>query len=194
MSAPAPAWPTTARKFRVGVRENPLQRSLAVKVLHAKESGLLRFTLDWNESVAQAVEGVKALFPELRVESPANDRRATRTLALSNERSALAPEIVECLDTIYEFTRRGAEEALLDFIYDRLDNLLLAGDFDTCDAILTEVNVARLDSVGMIGFLTITLPARQRLDAREGLVTRIRDALLQKRPGHEVDGLLQGLG
>lgn len=124
------------------------------------------------------------------VEPPTNDKPSTRPLA----RSGVPPSFtLGFFEKIQELTEQRAEEALLDLIYDRLDDLLVAGDFDSCDAILAAVEVARLDPVGMVGFLTITLPARERLPSRAALVTRAREALSQRRPQNEVDALLRGL-
>jgi hypothetical protein len=65
----------------------------------------------------------------------------------------------------------------LDEVFERIDGLLSASRFEECDRLLDQVDVNRLNSHLLVGFLTITAAARHKLTARERLYTRVAQAL-----------------
>ena len=84
-------------------------------------------------------------------------------------------------------------DAVLDSLYDDIDDALLAGRFDEVDEKIRGLDVAALPVEVLLGWLTITHPAAEKLPARAGLeIATIRR--LTKESG--VDGaraLLVGL-
>jgi hypothetical protein len=53
----------------------------------------------------------------------------------------------------------------LDAIYDLIDELMLSGNFDQIDKILSESKINDPDI--MLAYLTVTLPAKDKLKSRE---------------------------
>jgi hypothetical protein len=86
---------------------------------------------------------------------------------------------------------RGHIDAALDIIYDQVDEMLLAGKFDDVDHLLGGIDVGMLSVDLLIGILTATLPARQRLANRPLFYARVEQALTER--GELKTGLLEGL-
>lgn len=90
-----------------------------------------------------------------------------------------------------ELDARGHTDAALDLIYDSVDKLMRDGQFPTLDSILSGVPVAELTVDILLGLLTATLPARNRLHSRNPLFRQIEQTL--KNRGQLEPGLLTGL-
>ncbi|MEZ4406147.1 MAG: hypothetical protein R3A52_06710 [Polyangiales bacterium] len=96
------------------------------------------------------------------------------------------------LESVYAKVSDGASRAALTEIYDALDERLLDGELDAAGWILDAVEVSRLDVTTALGFLSVTLAARDRLPARRDLVDRVAEWLRAKDPAR-VASLLEGL-
>jgi len=84
-------------------------------------------------------------------------------------------------------------DAALDFVFDFVDELLLAGRFREVNRFLRGVPVEKLDPAILVGFLTITGPARMTLDAWPELIVRIKAQLRESMPPEELARVMVGL-
>lgn len=85
----------------------------------------------------------------------------------------------------------GQIDAALDMIYDSVDELMRNGEFARLDSILESILITELSVDILLGVLTATLPARNRVPSRSKLFGEI-DLLLKER-GEFEEGLLTGL-
>ena len=97
------------------------------------------------------------------------------------------------LDEIYLWSAMDRVHEALDKVFDLFDDLMSAGKFKECDALLASADVDRLKSAVAIGFLTATWAARSQLPARAELVSRLTGRLLSEKTPEEVKQLLAGL-
>jgi hypothetical protein len=89
---------------------------------------------------------------------------------------------------------QGRTDAALDLVFDRLDDLLLEGRFDACDATLRAVAPSQLPPVVAAGFLAATRAADDRLrDARALLRERIVETSRGRMSAEALEQLLAGL-
>lgn len=86
----------------------------------------------------------------------------------------------------------GNEDARLDEIYNMVDDLFLAGNFDEVDNLLPNVDPGNLGITLTIGWLTVTSWAADKLKNRNDLVRRARNFFEKEAPG-DVEALLHGL-
>jgi len=61
----------------------------------------------------------------------------------------------------------------LDYIFDTLDNLLLDGQFDTCDEILDKFVVEDYDETILVGVLTIVYVWKEKLKNHKDFCDRV---------------------
>jgi hypothetical protein len=105
--------------------------------------------------------------------------------------------VLAWLDKVYQRPCGAAgcwscPDEALSLIYDTLDDLLLEKRFADVDLALAVVNVDKLDVTLALGFLSITLAARERLPSRPDLVARVETRVRQLAPDR-VDALMGGL-
>jgi len=93
---------------------------------------------------------------------------------------------------LYILVDEGHIDQSIDVLYDRVDDLLLAGDFGTVDNLLGIIDLDRLDSYLLIGMLSITLAAASKLPSRPEFVEKVRGRLTLLAPDR-VGRLLKGL-
>lgn len=93
------------------------------------------------------------------------------------------------LESLYAET---SVHTAIDMLFDRVDRMMLDEKFEDVDGLLRIIDVDRLDSNLMVGVLTITQCARERLAERVGALERIEKRLRATDPDR-VDELLQGL-
>jgi hypothetical protein len=105
--------------------------------------------------------------------------------------SASAHASKSILDYAQLLVSHGQTDTALDLIFDRFDEMLLAGDFNKLDQILAQSCPENLSVDLLVGVLTVTLPARNRLDNRKGFFERVKLALQNR--GELQDDLLIGL-
>lgn len=97
------------------------------------------------------------------------------------------------LDRIYATHDAGQTDAALDLIYDTIDELLTAGKFEAVDRILWNLRTRPPKTDILLGFLTVTLPARSRLAWRAPIVEVSRCHLGATCEAEEAGRLLKGL-
>lgn len=83
-------------------------------------------------------------------------------------------------------------DAALDIIFDEVDEMLLAGEYDRLNRLLAEMSTGAIPVELLLGVLTATLPARHRLPNRASFLARVAQTLRDR--GELEDGLLGGLG
>lgn len=54
----------------------------------------------------------------------------------------------------------------IDAVYNEIDDLLLSGDFKTCNNILSKLNPSELSKALIISYLIVTYRAREKLPER----------------------------
>jgi len=83
---------------------------------------------------------------------------------------------------------------ILDSLYDRIDDLLIEGEFRQVDDELLGINISETSSVILLGYLTITLYASQSLQYRKEFFEKVKDKLkTQKSTQYNYEDLLRGL-
>lgn len=85
----------------------------------------------------------------------------------------------------------GSIQAALDIIYDYVDELLCNGEFSKLDEELSAVDTKDISVDILIGILTATLPAKNKLLSREHLFKSVKQVLIVR--GEYEDDLLLGL-
>lgn len=95
------------------------------------------------------------------------------------------------VDSLRQMELNDNLEAMLDFLYVNIDNLLLAGKFATVDDILEVVQPPSVGIHTLLGLLTVTLPAKPLLEARKGFYEAC-ETYLRNTPVWE-ENLLSGL-
>ena len=85
----------------------------------------------------------------------------------------------------------GQTDAALDLIYDSVDELMKNGAYPRLDAVLKGMQVPNLSVDVLLGVLTATLPAKNRLTSRPSLFLAV-EKTLRDRDQYE-EGLLTGL-
>ena len=83
------------------------------------------------------------------------------------------------------------DDELIDLIYGKVDELLCSGKFGDVDAQLTSIPVDSLQVVHLIGLVSITYAARDKLPSWSAFVARVRAHLEVVEPTR-VDRLLDG--
>lgn len=86
----------------------------------------------------------------------------------------------------------GQTDAALDLIYDQVDELMQRGEFDRLNSLLKTVNTDELSTDLLLGILTSTLPARNKLTERRSFFAAAKQSIDSR--GENEDGLLTGLG
>jgi type III restriction enzyme len=155
------------------------------------------------------------LLRRLRVASTTDDGKTSAILAADNPRHEAAPvadvaelrilaellrvvgeaplpieEADHFLDRVYSTV--GTPRRALQIIFDYMDEAILRDDLARCDDALDRVDLGRLETTTALGFLSITLQARQRLQKREAYAERVEEWLKGKgRP--DLENWLKGL-
>lgn len=98
----------------------------------------------------------------------------------------------------YIFNHRADVDDRLDYIYDIIDDWMLAGKFDKCDEVLKKLQDSYLDMIEdhqdiIIGVLTITAPGKPNFKNRDGFAKAVYDKLLDQLGKDEADALTSGL-
>ena len=86
---------------------------------------------------------------------------------------------------------QGKVDSALDLIYERADEMLLAGEFSPLNKIISDLSVDNLTIDVLLAVLTISLPAKSKLPARSSFYLSVKQKLLER--GEFREGLLTGL-
>jgi hypothetical protein len=99
----------------------------------------------------------------------------------------------EFCEEIYRLAEKDKKTAI-DFIFDRINNLLMAGDFDECCEILDKTQTEKLPPMLLVALLTITAAARKQLiPHRDQFFVRAYANIEAERGKEATDRLLVGL-
>lgn len=100
-------------------------------------------------------------------------------------------------DTLFpqllDLSRAEKLDAAVDLVFDTVDDMLLEGRIEEVDRLLERIPVNDLAPAILVGFLTITAPARGALGARAALVGRVRARLGEGTTAEELAKVMQGL-
>ena len=99
-------------------------------------------------------------------------RLADARIAKEEMRALLRREL---FTDVRQLVSQGLSRKALTRIYDYLDDQILDERFIEVDRVLREVDPGALDATCLLGFLSITLQARERLQEWEPLLSRARD-------------------
>ncbi len=94
---------------------------------------------------------------------------------------------------LYAAVKAGRLIDAADLVVNRIDDLLLSGDFKTCDAIFETLDLGLLDTHAIISVLAATLPAASQLPGRQRFGAKCAAHLSTFEPPARVAGLLRGL-
>jgi hypothetical protein len=113
-------------------------------------------------------------------------------LILNMERTPhLSRQVRSFVDDAQRLASQGKIDAALDLIYDRADEMLLAGELEALDALIEGLDVEQLSVDVLLGVLTITLPAKDKLTTRKEFFESVQRSLTDR--GEYKEGLLTGL-
>jgi len=87
----------------------------------------------------------------------------------------------------------SSREKRLDIIYDVIDDALITGKFNEINQMFTEIKCGEFEATELLGFLTITLMAHDKLSNRGWFYDQCRMELLKSRPLTEVNKMISGL-
>lgn len=93
---------------------------------------------------------------------------------------------------IYRLVASGKTDLAADMIFDRVDDLLCAGQFQEVDALLERIDVEQLDITACLCFLSVCLRAEPHLAAWPGMVQRVAARVRTLAPDR-YERLMRGL-
>ena len=96
------------------------------------------------------------------------------------------------LDSVHEYVRAGQVRKASVTIHRRVNELLEAQDFQTCDALLDMVNPSKEPLKVLLSFLMSTVNFGDKLPARSSLFTKISKRFFEDMP-EEAEAILSGL-
>ncbi|MEQ1571872.1 MAG: hypothetical protein ABMA64_39965 [Myxococcota bacterium] len=96
------------------------------------------------------------------------------------------------LGDVYSLVARSDPDSAIDVLFEQVDDLLSAGEFNRCDALLKTIDPKRLDSNLLVAALSITKRAADRLPERQAFVRRVTARLMEVAPDR-LERLLSGL-
>jgi hypothetical protein len=118
-------------------------------------------------------------------------RRCPTPLATECSTPSTGPQKARFLDQARRLDEHAQTDSALDIVFDQIDEMLLAGEFQRVDRLLAETSPETFSADLLVGILTATLPARKHLANRSAFFTSVQRALRNR--GQLVDGLLVGL-
>jgi hypothetical protein len=131
----------------------------------------------------QAMEVLRRFLSFLRQEGP-------KALRATVEHDAAA---LVWVDEMYSLIGQEHFEQAIDILFEKIDDLLLAGEMRSCNDLLRTLDLNRMrDSRMLLGLLSITRAAASELEYRRIIVTRV-EVLLRKTHPERVGRLLSGL-
>ncbi len=96
------------------------------------------------------------------------------------------------LEEVYSLVRRDQIDDALDLAFEKLESLYNEQKFDLADAVTKAIDLKRLDTNLLVGFLSITKRAADKLPSRRQFVQRVERHLRGVAPAR-VEELLAGL-
>ncbi|NJK32157.1 MAG: hypothetical protein HC927_06975 [Deltaproteobacteria bacterium] len=120
------------------------------------------------------------------------DEGTTVVLVAAETESSVLAEPLAWLEDIYSLVAAGDSRAAADILCERIDDMLLAGEFARCDGVLRSIDIGRLDSKLLVTLLSVTVAAAGQLTERSRLVTKIERRLAKDAP-ERIERMLEGL-
>jgi len=97
------------------------------------------------------------------------------------------------LNEIYQLDLDDKTDAAIDVLFDHVDDLLSAGEFDQCDEVLKDLDPNRLSNALIVAVLSITKAAGGHLPSRFHFAERSRASLSQRIGPLRIEALLANL-
>lgn len=132
--------------------------------------------------------------PTYAGEAPETVLRRLRLITPTATEGGVSQEASELnwLQDVYSLSRCDRTDDAIDLLFKRMNTALEQQNFSACNSALMALDLKRIDIDLMIGFLSITLPARSALAYRAKLVAKIERLLNDVAP-NRVSALLAGL-
>jgi len=86
------------------------------------------------------------------------------------------------VEKIYSLVEQGKSYKAINILFKEIDDLLCEGEFETCNESLKTFDLERLDTSLLVGLLSITFPASDKLSYRPEMVEKIRTRLENLAP------------
>ena len=118
--------------------------------------------------------------------------RLIRSSTASESGASTGGAELRWLEEIYSLRQAERTDDAIDLLFKTMNATLVRGDFAACESALRALDLKRIDVDLMIAFLSITLPARDRLKSRAGLFAKIERLLTDLDPRRGAP-LLSGL-
>lgn len=96
------------------------------------------------------------------------------------------------IDEIYRCIEAKDIDQATDILFQDIDSLLSSGEFDLCNELIQTIDLSRFDTNLLVGLLSITHAAHDKLPYRKQLYTKIKQIFKLSEPDR-VDALLVGL-
>lgn len=96
------------------------------------------------------------------------------------------------LAELYALIRNNNSEAASDLLYDKIDEMLLSGDFEGCDRLLRKIQLEKFDTFLLVALASILKTPNKELSEYRGTLAKIRSHLKRLAPDR-VETLLKGL-
>jgi hypothetical protein len=113
--------------------------------------------------------------------------------ACHDARPSLGQRVQSFLAKIYAQSKDSKNEAVINIIFDEIDDRLMSGDLRFCDSLLRKADPQRLSVDAMLAILSITSQATPHLNFRARFAAEVEEALMRVRTEAEVAALLRGL-
>lgn len=81
----------------------------------------------------------------------------------------------------------------IDLIFDTIDGMFKIRDFDTCDYLLQTLDPRSMQTVIILSYMTITLPAKSKLPNRQSFYFKAQEVIIDRRGRDTTKKLLEGL-
>lgn len=106
-------------------------------------------------------------------------RTTTETRTVTAD--SIDDQIPVFLETVYSLSSQGKIRIAMDIVFRKINSLLNVSDFRSCDEILMQVEVDRLPSTLLVGFLSITLSQSPFLVKRPLFFAKVRAKILAEK-------------
>lgn len=98
----------------------------------------------------------------------------------------------EWLSQVRSWDLEGLHRKAVQRLFDEIDEMCEHGAFADIDVLLSELDLSDMSTSLIIGLLSVTLPAKDLLPTRVGILSQARKTLSEREP-ERVDRLLKGL-
>jgi hypothetical protein len=96
------------------------------------------------------------------------------------------------LNLIYDFVENNLVDEAIDLLFTKINELLVNKKFECCNTLLKAIEIKRLNIDLLLGLLSITLSAANKLPFRKELILNIEKRIAELAP-NRVRSLLKNL-